>query len=211
MLVALDQSTLVSRGPDFIEGIARTFEARNYLVVFVALSTALVTYLFSALPGIIAGVIALALVRRFMRGKSIGDIAKVRPAKLLFEGPNLFVEDIHIMNLGLPEVKKIYEEAGRGVILEPLSDDGREILANVGQRQAIAHDAALLLGVRRDVDTAEFMPLLRRQAETGRVGMVIVPIEPDLECLVAAVKKVPVLESAFVQPLKSRIGRSAAD
>jgi hypothetical protein len=211
MLVALDQSTLVSRGPDFIEGIARTFEARNYLVVFVALSTALVTYLFSALPGIIAGVIALALVRRFMRGKSIGDIAKVRPAKLHFEGPNLFVEDIHIMNLGLPEVKKIYEEAGRGVILEPLSDDGREILANVGQRQAIAHDAALLLGVRRDVDTAEFMPLLRRQAETGRVGMVIVPIEPDLECLVAAVKKVPVLESAFVQPLKSRIGRSAAD
>ena len=127
MLVALDQSTLVSRGPDFIEGIARTFEARNYLVVFVALSTALVTYLFSALPGIIAGVIALALVRRFMRGKSIGDIAKVRPAKLHFEGPNLFVEDIHIMNLGLPEVKKIYEEAGRGVILEPLSDDGREI------------------------------------------------------------------------------------
>ena len=106
-------------------------------------------------------------------------------------------------------MKKIYEEAGRGVILEPRVMTV-EILANVGQRQAIAHDAALLLGVRRDVDTAELCRSCR-QAETGRVGMVIVPIEPDLECLVAAVKKVPVLESAFVQPLKSRIGRSAAD
>lgn len=211
MLVSLDQSTLVSRGSDFIEGIARTFEARNYLVVFVALSTSLFTYLYSPLPGILAGTIALTLVRRFMRGKLIGDIAKVRPAQVHFEGANLFVEDIHIMNLALPEVKQVYEEMGRGVVLEPITDDGREILANVGQRQAIAHDVALLLGVRRDVDTAEFTPLLRRKAETGRVGMVIVPIEPDIECLVAAVQNVPVLESAFVQPLKSRIGRSAAD
>ncbi|HZK25375.1 MAG TPA: YIEGIA family protein [Oscillospiraceae bacterium] len=211
MLVSLDQSTLVSRGADFIEGIARTFEARNYLVVFVSLNTSLFTYLYSPLPGIVAGAIALTAVRRFMRGKLIGDIAKVRPAKVHFDGANLFVEDIHIMNLALPEVKKVYEEMARGVVLEPISDNGREILANVGQRQAIAHDVALLLGVRRDVDTAEFTPLLRRKPETGRVGMVIVPIEPDIECLVAAVQNVPVLESAFVQPLKSRIGRSAAD
>ncbi|NLZ93583.1 MAG: hypothetical protein GX922_06185 [Firmicutes bacterium] len=211
MLTALDQSKLVSRGADFIEGIARTFEARNYLVVFVSLTTSLFTFIFSPLLGILAGVFALLLVRRFMRGYLIRDVAKVRAAKVHFKGPNLFVEDIHIMNLGLPEIKKIYEERGRGVILEPLDDNGREILANVGQRQAIAHDAAMLLGIHRDVDTAEFTPLVRRKADTGRVGMVIVPIEPDIECLVAAVNNVPVLESAFVSPLQSRIGRIAAD
>ena len=211
MLTALDQSKLVSRGADFIEGIARTFEARNYLVVFVSLTTSLFTFIFSPLLGILAGVFALLLVRRFMRGYLICDVAKVRAAKVHFKGPNLFVEDIHIMNLGLPEIKKIYEERGRGVILEPLDDNGREILANVGQRQAIAHDAAMLLGIHRDVDTAEFTPLVRRKADTGRVGMVIVPIEPDIECLVAAVNNVPVLESAFVSPLQSRIGRIAAD
>ncbi|HHX75679.1 MAG TPA: hypothetical protein GX699_12315 [Firmicutes bacterium] len=211
MLVAIDQSSLVSRGPDFIEGIARTFEARNYLVVFVSLAASLATYVLSSLAGIAAGLLVMLLVRRFMRGKLIGDIAKVRPAELHFEGANLFVEDIHIMNLGLKDVRRVYEERGRAVILEPLDDNGREILANVGQRQAIAHDVAALLGIHRDVDTAEFTPLLRRKAETGRVGMVIVPIEPDMECLVAAVKNVPVLESAFVRPLDARAGRCAAD
>ncbi|NLN06666.1 MAG: hypothetical protein GX167_03505 [Firmicutes bacterium] len=211
MLVAIDQSSLVSRGPDFIEGIARTFEARNYLVVFVSLAASLAAYALSPPYGILAGVLAMLLVHRFMRGKLIGDIAKVRPAELHFEGANLFVEDIHIMNLGLKEIRRVYEEKGRAVILEPLDDNGREILANVGQRQAIAHDVAALLGIHRDVDTAEFTPLLRRKAETGRVGMVIVPIEPDMECLLAAVRNVPVLESAFVRPLAARAGRCAAD
>ncbi|NLZ39536.1 MAG: hypothetical protein GX893_08035 [Firmicutes bacterium] len=211
MLSALEQSKLVSRGPDFIEGIARTFEARNYLVVFVSLTTSLFAFIFSPLAGILAGVFAMLLVRRFMRGYLVRDVAKVRPAKVHFNGPNLFVEDIHIMNIALPEIKKIYEERGRGVIIEPLNDNGREILANVGQRQAIAHDTAMLLGVHRDVDTAEFTPLVRRKLDTGRVGLVIVPIEPDIECIVEAVKNVPVLESAFVKPLQAKVGRSAAD
>ena len=211
MLSALEQSKLVSRGPDFIEGIARTFEARIYLVVFVSLTTSLFAFIFSPLAGILAGVFAMLLVRRFMRGYLVRDVAKVRPAKVHFNGPNLFVEDIHIMNIALPEIKKIYEERGRGVIIEPLNDNGREILANVGQRQAIAHDTAMLLGVHRDVDTAEFTPLVRRKLDTGRVGLVIVPIEPDIECIVEAVKNVPVLESAFVKPLQAKVGRSAAD
>ena len=39
MLVALDQSTLVSRGPDLSKALPELFEARNYLVVFVAYSS----------------------------------------------------------------------------------------------------------------------------------------------------------------------------
>mgnify|MGYP000866759827 FL=1 len=211
MLAALEQSALVSRGPDFIEGIARTFEARNYLVVFVSLAASLATHLFSVIPGVIAGIVAMALVRHFMQGKLIGDVARVRPGRLHFEGANLFVDDIHIMNLGLKETHKIYEEYGRAVVIEPIDDNAREILANVGQRQAIAHEVASLLGVRRDVDTAEFTPLLRRNVKTGRVGMVIVPIEPDMECLLEAVKNVPVLESSFVKPLASKAGYCASD
>ena len=146
-----------------------------------------------------------------MRGKIIRDIAKVRPAELHFEGPNLFIEDIHIMNLGLKDIREVYESLGRAVVLEPLDDNAREILANVGQRQAIAHDVASLLGIHRDVDTAEFTPLLRRKLDTGRIGFVIVPVEPDMSCLVEAVNHVPVLESAFVKPLASKAGRCASD
>lgn len=211
MLETLEHSEMVARGPDFIEGIARTFEARNYLVLLVALVASGFTFWLGIVWGIPAGIITAVAVKSLKRGKKIGDIAKVRPGEFRFEGPNLFVEDIHIMNLALQEIQDIYMEKGRAVILEPYDDSAREILANVGQRQAIAHDAASLLGIHRDVDTAEFTPLLRRDTDTGRIGMIIVPIEPDIECLVMAIKNSPILESALVNPLASRAGKCASD
>lgn len=211
MLQSLEQSELVARGRDYIEGISRTFEARNYLVILISFITSGVMFIWGFAAGLAAGLASLAAAKALMRGKLVRDIARVRPAEFSFKGPNIFVEDIHIMNLGLPEVREIYTRRAKAVILEPHDDTAREILANVGQRQAIAHDAAALLGVHREVDTAEFTPLLRRDPDTGRVGMLIVPIEPDVKCLVAAVENVPVLESAAVNPLASRAGRCAAD
>jgi hypothetical protein len=98
-----------------------------------------------------------------------------------------------------------------GVIIEPLDDDARATLSNIGQRMAIAHDAAAILGLYKDVDTAEFTPILRRDLDTGRVGMVIVPMEKDLESLLEVIKRVPVLESAFRAPLKTMAGHKASD
>jgi len=115
------------------------------------------------------------------------------------------------MNLGLPEIREIYEKRAKAVIIEPFNDNVREVLGNVGQRQAIAHEAASLLGIHRDVDTAEFTPLVRRHTETGRIGMIIVPIEPDEACLLEAVRNVPVLESALVNPLATKAGKCASD
>ena len=102
-------------------------------------------------------------------------------------------------------------ERGLGVIIEPLDDNARETLANLGQRKAIAHEAASQLGVYRDVDTAEFMPIVRRNVDTGRIGLIILPIEKDIDCLIKAVKRVPVLESALSKPLQSAAGSGAAD
>ena len=97
------------------------------------------------------------------------------------------------------------------MIIEPLDDNARETLANLGQRKAIAHEVACQLGVYRDVDTAELMPIERRNMDTGRIGLVILPIEKDLGCLLKAVKRVPVLESALSKPLQSPAGSGAAD
>ena len=44
MLLNLDQTSLVSRGADYIEGIARIFEARNYIVMFTSLLVGGATY-----------------------------------------------------------------------------------------------------------------------------------------------------------------------
>ncbi|MEW5784758.1 MAG: YIEGIA family protein [Bacillota bacterium] len=210
-LTSLDLSNLVPRGPDYIEGIARVFEARNYLVMVLALLVSGVTFLTGAGWGVPVGVGALVLSIRLMRGKVIEDVATVRPAAISFKGPNVFVENIHFMNLAREEVRRTIMERGLGVIIEPYNDDARAILANNGQRMAIAHDAVTQLGIYKDVDTAEFTPILRRDLDTGRIGMLIAPLEPDMESLLTAVRRVPVLESAGARPLQSRAGRKAAD
>ena len=210
-LSKLDQSNMVARGPDYIEGIARVFEARNYLVMLIALIVSGAGYFAGLGPGLILGAALIPGALHLMHGPVIGQIAKVRPAKISFEGPNLFVEKIHFMNLAREEVRQVILERGLGIILEPFDDNAREILANNGQRMAIAHDAAVQLGIYRDVDTAEFTPLLRRDLDTGRVALLILPLERDLECLITAVKSVPVLESSTTRPLESKAGRGAAD
>ncbi len=209
-LANLDLSNLVPRGPDYIEGIARVFEARNYLVMLIALVVSTVTY-YALLWGLAAGAAALAVALGLMGGQVIEDIATVRPAEIRFEGPNVFVEDIHFMNLAREEVQRTVLERGLGVIIEPHHDDARSILGNNGQRMAIAHDVAVQLGIYKDVDTAEFTPILRRDLDTGRIGLLIVPLERDMDCLLTAVRRVPVLESSVSRPLQSRAGRGAAD
>jgi hypothetical protein len=211
MLRNLDRLNLVSRGMEYIEGIARVFEARNYLVMLTSLLVGGATYWGNIFYGLLVAFIAYLITGKLKGGRNIGDIARVRQGKISFKGPNLFVDDIHFMNLGTDNIKNIYLQRGLGVIIEPFDDNARATLANVGQRMAIAHDAAALLGLYKDVDTAEFTPIVRRDLDTGRIGMVIVPIEKDIELLIEAVKKVPVLESAYRSPLKTIIGRKASD
>lgn len=211
MLLHLDKSELVQRGPDYIEGIARVFESRNYLVILTALIVSTATHFFNPLLGIISSILAVAAGNRLMTGRNIKDIARVRSGEIRFEGPNVFVENIHIMNLGGEETRETIIERGLGVIIEPFNDNERETLANNGQRMALAHEAASQLGVYKDVDTPEFTPLVRRDKDTGRIGLLILPIERDMEFLITAIKGVPVLESATGKPLRSRAGKKAED
>ncbi len=211
MLESLERSELVPRGPDYIEGISRVFEARNYLVILISIAVTTTALYLNTLTGAGVGVLAILIAGRLMEGKKVRDIAKVRKGEISFKGPNLFIENVHIMNLGTEEARNKVLERGIGIIIEPFDDNARATLANTGQRQAISHDAAAQLGVYRDVDTAEFMPLVRRNLDTGRIGFIILPIEQDFDSLVKAIENVPVLESAYKMPLKSAAGKEAAD
>jgi uncharacterized protein len=211
MLEGLEKSELVPRGPDYVEGISRVFEARNYLVIMTAILVSGVMLYSNALLAVAAGILGIFITNRFMQGQTIQNIAKVRSGEIRFEGPNLFVEDIHFMNLGTEEARETVLKRGIGIIIEPFDDNARSTLANTGQRQAIAHEAAAQLGIYRDVDTAEFMPIVRRNLDTGRIGLIILPIEKDVEYLITAVKGVPVLESAVRKPTLTPAGRKAAD
>jgi len=207
----LEDSALVPRGLDYIEGIAKVFEARNYLVMLVSLTTTSFTILLGILAGVSAGVITILISGLLMRGKFIRDIAIVKPGKLYFQNSLLMVEDIVIMNVGLKKAKDKIINEGIGVIIHPKDDNARLTLNNLGQRQAILHDVAALVGSKLETGEPEWTPLMRKDINTGKLGLFILPNEKDMECVIEAVYRTPVLESAVQKPLASIIGRKAAD
>jgi hypothetical protein len=218
-LSRLDKSELVPRGEHFIEGIARAFEARNFLIMGSTLILSAVDIwllrkfdLVFRIPGLVVLLLILFFfLRTVMEGKRLGHLAKISVGKVHFEGPNVFVDDIHFMNLGLEEAKETYLDKALGLIFDPKGIDAAATLANVGQRQAIVHICSKLLGIYKDVDTREFTPLVRRDVKTGRLGLLIIPATRDMEALLGAVEKVPILEGSISRPSKSVAGRERDD
>lgn len=210
-LAEIESEDLVPRGVDYIEGIAKVFEARNYLIIGTALAVSTATFFLGWPAGLVTGGVALLIDIRLMRGHRIEDIAEVIPAKLQFRGPFLYVNDIVITNVGLPQFREKILKEGLGVLLKPKDDDARLTLHDPGQRQAIIHTAAAVLGTKNEIGEPEFMPLARKNIDTGEVGIFILPNEPDMDSLIMTIRGVPVLESSRRRALSSKAGRLAAD
>ncbi|MHB1421292.1 MAG: YIEGIA family protein [Bacillota bacterium] len=208
----LDEINLIQRGHDYIEGIARTFEARNYLVIIIALTVSTLTYFIGWPVGVAAGALLIYLFTRYlMSGPVVGDIAEVIPAKVHFQGALLYVDDIVFMNIALKKVQEKLLQDGLGILLKPKDDNARATLEEVGQRQAILHTAAALIGCKKDLGEPEWTALARKNIDTGAVGVFIVPNEKDIEVLMEAVRRVPVLETSHRKPLATHAGHKAAD
>jgi hypothetical protein len=202
-LKELDSLELVSRGSIYIEGIAMAFEGRNYLVIFISLVTSLVAISVNWWVGVIAGIIAIAITTFYKSGRCIDEIAEVKPAQIRFDGPNLFVEDIHIMNIGFRESQELILKQGMGFILSPKNLNSVVTLANLGQRQAIIHDLSVGLGVYRDSGRPSLVPLSKRDLDDGRVGVFFLPQIKNVEQALRVLKRVPVLENAVRMPTES--------
>lgn len=210
-LSRLEERELVPRGLDYIEGIAKVFEARNYLVIGTSLVTGLTHYLVGWPWSFLAAAGAVTVAARLMRGRVVGDIATVVPAKFHFDGATLKVGSVVIMNVGLRASREKILREGLAVVIKPKDDNARATLHDAGQRQAIIHTAAALLGTKREIGEPDWSPGARKDIDTGEIALFILPNEPDMDCLVEAVKRVPVLESAKRKPLATKVGRAAAD
>jgi hypothetical protein len=214
-LKALEDNELVPRGSEYIENIARVFETRYYIVIVVAAATAFGFEMQSIWTGLVFGAVAFMWSALLTRFETIGESATVEPAPVVVRDSGVWVGDIFIINVGLKESQEFIRERALGAILTPKNDEGRDTLTNQGQRQAMLHDAASILGVRRDVDSPEFDPQAKRDLRTGRVAVYMVPMDKDQEVLLEMLRRTPVLESArgktrFLRPGRSVTGVSRA-
>ncbi|MBT2637862.1 MULTISPECIES: YIEGIA family protein [unclassified Bacillus (in: firmicutes)] len=192
----LENTEYTSRGDAYIDGIAKTFEARNYFALIVSFCTALAIQAVNSqsIPiriaaGVISGVIVLFILKRFSKGKTIGDIASVEQGSISIKETDLYVDDIFVTNfLGSENASSLFESEGIAAVLTPNEDRFRITLDHRGQQQAALFEATRTLGLKRYHFT-------RKDFDNGKVIITFVPILKDSDRLLEAIKKTPLLES----------------
>ncbi|MHC0036104.1 YIEGIA family protein [Pseudoneobacillus sp. C159] len=199
-LTQLDGYDLVPRGTTYIEGIAVAFESRNYLVIFNSFVSTFAYLVFNIWVAIIVAIVAMLISQRLMSGGKLSDIVEIEHVPLRFEGAGLYIDNIYIMNIGLPNRQKEVLKYGMGFILKPKNFNARSTIANLGQRQAILHDVSTALGVYRDSGTPALVPLAKRDLDDGRIGVFVLPQEKNIELAMKIIGDVPTLENAIRMP-----------
>jgi len=193
----LEHSEYIQRGEAYIDGIAKTFESRNYISLVTALLTVLVMKL-ADLPnpllnvalGVLTGLLVIFFCHRFTKGKTIDYICTVRLGKIEVRGSELYVDDMFVTNyLGTDRSREAFLKEGIAVVLEPKDDASRVTLENYGQRQAVLFEAARALGVKR-------YKFMRRNFATGKVILAFVPILNNPDQLIQAIRNTPILENS---------------
>ncbi|MEK3808272.1 YIEGIA family protein [Bacillus sp. FSL H8-0547] len=203
-LTELDGYELVPRGATYIEGIAVAFESRNYLVIFTSLLVTLFYIVLNVWAAIAAGVVCLLVSKKLMAGSKLKDIVDIVYVAPHFEGAGLYVDNIYIMNIGVPDKQEAVLKYGMGFVLTPKNYNARNTIANLGQRQAILHDVSTALGVHRDSGEPSLVPLAKRDLDDGRLGVFVLPQGGDRELAKTVIGEVPTLENAIRMPSESK-------
>jgi uncharacterized protein len=201
-LAQLDGYELVPRGSTYIEGIAVAFESRNYLVIFISFVTTFAYIVFNVWVALVVALIAIIISRKLMAGGKLNDIVDVEYFEPRFEGAGLYIDNIYIMNIGLPKRQEEVLKYGMGFIIKPKNFNTRTTIANLGQRQAILHDVSTALGVYRDSGTPALVPLAKRDLDDGRLGVFLLPQEKNIDKAIKIIGEVPTLENAIRMPTK---------
>lgn len=197
-LESLESENYAPRGESYIDGISKTFEARNYIVMISSLVTTVSAFIIRNITknniiiiplALIIGFITSMLLKNYTKGHTLRDVLTITEVPLEFkEGSNLYVGDMYVMNIGLSSTRKRILKNGIGIIMEPIGEKDKIMLNHSGQRKAIAHDCSRLLGVERYVET-------RRNFDNGNLALVIVPIVKDVTRLKEIIYNIPLLET----------------
>lgn len=202
----IDNSEVVPKGAAYIEEIASTYESRSYISLFSSLVASVIylyfarAYKFGFLPctilAIIGGAIVGLIFKRYLRRRSVGDIADVVEAKINFEGPILYVNDVYISNIGLDATKDRYINEGIAIEVIPKDMKAYGIISDLGQRQAILHNLYIHFGINKDVDEKDLLAITKMDFEKNTLVIPYLPLVKDIDELIKVVKSAPILEVA---------------
>lgn len=195
-LQALERTEMARRGEGYIDGIAKTYEARNYISLLTALGTVLVLTvaglerpLANILVSAIAGAALIHLQVRFTKSKRIGDICDISEGAMDIRDGALYVDDIDVtIELGAEQAQELFRAEGVAIVVKPRQERHRLIVEQLGQRQAMLFDAVRTYGVKRYQFTESSL-------KDGRVVVAFVPILRDVPGIMDALKAAPILES----------------
>jgi hypothetical protein len=195
-LEMLECSEMAPRGAGYIDGIAKTYEARNYISLLTSLGTVLIltlaglrqTFANLALAAVTGGAILYLLVN-FTKSKRIGDVCDISQGAIEVRGGSLYADDIHVTDmLGTEIARKLFREEGVAVVVKPRQERHRLIVEQQGQQKAMLFDAIRSYGVKRYQFTQHNMP-------DGRVVIAFVPILRDAQGILDSIRATPILES----------------
>lgn len=197
-LQLLEETEFTKRGNAYIDGIAKTFEARNYISLIVSITIAICmevlqheNLFFRILLSFLLASLVFLGIKRFTKGKKINDLADVREGIISIKNNELFVDDIFVSNrIGTERGQDMILNEGLAVVVTPKHQHFRISLDNFGQRQAILFEITRSLGVKRYHYT-------RKNYEDGRIVFVVVPILRKIATMIEVVKNTPVLESTI--------------
>lgn len=192
----LESTEFTPRGDAYIDGIAKTFESRNYIALLVSLTTGatieatkFLVPAFNLGLGVLAGGAVFLILRHFSQDKTVGDIAHITLGKIEIRKAELYVDDIFVSNLiGTKNAQDLLSMKGLAAVIEPNAEHYRIALDNFGQRKAILFEATRSLGVKRYHFT-------RKDFATGKTVIVFVPIIKDEKKLIRVIENTPLLES----------------
>ncbi len=195
-LEQVDAAGYAPRGSVYIDGIAKTFESRNYISLLTSLGAVLPLYLIrsddvllNALVALLAGSICIYGMVRFTKGKCVGDICALRFGEIDVRGSELYVDGIWVSGmLGLEKRQALFRSEGVALVATPKSEKQRLTLEHDGQRAAILYDAVRSFGTKE-------LAFTKRSFSDGRIVVAFVPIINDRQKILEAVRNTPILES----------------
>ncbi len=193
----LEKTEYSKRGAAYIDGIAKTYESRNYLSLLTSLFVVLVLSIVSAdslvinmIGAAVSGFGMIYFLTSITKGKCIGDICNIREGKITIDHSDLFVNGMYVTNvLGTERSRDLFLKEGIGIVIEPKNDKFRITVENYGQRQAMLFEATRTFGVKRYSFT-------RKNYTNGALLLAFVPIIRDPDAIIDVIKKTPVLENS---------------